>query len=274
MVLRLLLALALSIPALPSFAALADNMEGQWDINTRGRSDNDWYDHVNAVAESSTGSPSTTTGDGGYTGMVYDGSDDETDLTFPSGLSSTFANGAFTLAVRVVIDGSADFEFIFGAYASGSDRANILKNGDNYAEASVRNSSDGTDPAGSTDLSGTTEHVIVFRRTSTGTADFELWVDGSEVSSVSGSTTITSSTDMAIGGWGPNTDGFWELFEGEVYWAAVWDRSLSDAEIGELDDSENPFDSGGGGATIPVTLQQLHRAYGPQRSQQLGGLLQ
>ena len=30
----------------------------------------------------------------------------------------------------------------------------------------------------------------------------------------------------------------------------------------------------GGGATIPLTLQQLDKDYGPQRSQQLGGLLQ
>ena len=31
---------------------------------------------------------------------------------------------------------------------------------------------------------------------------------------------------------------------------------------------------GAGGATIPITLQQLDKAYGPQLSQQLGGLLQ
>lgn len=32
--------------------------------------------------------------------------------------------------------------------------------------------------------------------------------------------------------------------------------------------------SGGGSTTIPITLQNLQRGYGPQRSQQLGGLMQ
>lgn len=35
-----------------------------------------------------------------------------------------------------------------------------------------------------------------------------------------------------------------------------------------------PSAGGGGGATIPITLQNLQKGYGPQRSQQLGGLMQ
>ena len=220
-----------------------DDLQGQWDVNTRGRSDDTAYDHVNGLVATNDGTVTTRTGDDSQEGLVYNGSTaNRTSLQFPTALSSTFANGDFTMAVRAERDVNVN-GILFAFANSGASNMRlwigIISNNDTFARAYDNNSNSQDLTEGTGTVAGT-EHVIVLTRSGD---DFELWRDGS---SVAGPTTAAAVDNVTADAceWGVERRGVANYsfpLDGAVYWSAVWDRTLSTAEIQALDDEANPF---------------------------------
>ncbi len=239
---------------------IGDNLIGQWDVNTRGRSDDDFYDHVNAQVETSRNGPGTETGDGNQTGLSYNGTNQDTPLTVPSAIDpDTFYNTAFTIAVRARFPapGASGFRSVFGGFSStvGSRRVAISRGSDGTADFAFVGGGNVFMGAVPPDLRDGDEHVIVVRRnTPSGPPYFEMFVDGSaNATSGLNPAGATATNELVIASRGSNTDTFLGFFDGGVFWAAVWDRALTNAEITtELQAQPNPFLPAGPALSAPT----------------------
>jgi len=212
----------------------------QADVNTRGRTDDTFYDHVNDAVMSATGSP-TVAGSGNDQYLTFNGSSQYVQTSMPASLSATFADSQYTISARVKSTGAiAAYSHIFGFNnATDSRRVNILfDNTAGYALAGFDTPS-GTDVFlnSTTQIDDTNFHVVTMRADGT---DLSLWVDGTEVDTDTTTRgTMGTLNELCIarrGGTGDN----WHL-AGSVQWVAVWESALTDAQIGELDDLSNPF---------------------------------
>jgi len=238
--LALLLPFLLALPG-PVCAAIP-TPDAQWDVNTRGRSDDDFYEHINGTAETTSGTPSVNT-DSTYDGINFSGDDVTTISSLPTGIATGFGDSDYTLAVRVKLTTAnlTNYQQIFGAYDStaGSNRLHVLTqtNTNNVLGAQA---TDGTDVYlnSSFDLDDSAEHVLVIRRNAT---DLSLWVDGTEVTTDTTTPGTATWTGFTIGGPWSGADSYIINLEGVVYWAAVWESALSDSQVQELDDDDNPW---------------------------------
>lgn len=242
------------IPVMAS--AAIPTPSAQWDVNVDGRTDDDLYERVNGTVESSTGAPAVDTA-GTYDSLDYNGTNEYTNITtFPAGLSSTFVDSDYTIAVRFKIGNASptDFESIFGVFKSGdgNDRIHIVLN---TSTGAILGAHAGGTGGSSIFLSSgqtrtTSQEVVVVQRCDA--TDCSLWVDGTEYDTDSSTRPTMGAYDIV--GFAARLDGDlgsqpW-YYEGHIYWAAVWEEALSDSEIQELDDAENPFVSSAPTATI------------------------
>ncbi len=214
--------------------------KSQLDVNTRGRSDNTFYDHITSTVLSATASP-TVGGSGSEQFLTFNGTTQYVQASMPTGLSSTFADGDYTIAAKIKTTGAISANtWVFGFNnAADSRRVNIGLSSASGAPLHGFDTVSGTDCfiTGSSDADDTNWHVIVNRRVGT---TFSCWLDGTKI----GESTVAVGTmgtldEYCIARRGGSTDN-WH-FPGSVMWAAVWDNDLSDSEIGELDDVANPF---------------------------------
>ncbi len=219
---------------------LNTNLKGQWDVNTRGRTDNSFREWVNGVTEILSGGTSLDTS-GAYDGINFNGTTGYCRAALPAGLSTTFADVDYTIAVRCKLDTTnPTWQAIFGAFASASNaiRVGLLTedaNGDGLGGHVSAGASVYLD--GATQIDDGAEHVLVQRRVGN---VFSLWVDGIKINEQ----TVAAGTIGALNriSFGINDDATPEWpFDGTDKWAAIWDDDKSDADIGLLDNSENPF---------------------------------
>lgn len=236
----------LLLAAVPAWGAISDDLKAQWDVNTRTRTDNDFYEHVNGVVAASTGTP-TVVSDGTEDALNYDGSTEYTEIsTWPTGLSTTFADSDYTIAARVKLDNvnRAAFESIFGAFENGNNGLRVHLVSETGTGQGLGAHSDGgagadvfLDGGVSGEIDDGAFHVIAQRRSGN---VFTLWVDGVQVAT----DTVAAGTVGVLDriGFAGRTDGAvdWPL-DGSITWGAVWDVAKSDADIQALDDATNPF---------------------------------
>lgn len=225
--------------------AITDNLAAQWDVNTRGRSDDDFYDHVNGTVEASTGGTVAAADDGAEDSYHYNGSTEWTEIaTWPVGLATNFIDSDYTLAARFKMDtvNPSVFQSVFGAFKNGASGLRIhlaTETANGQAIGAHVDGGPGTDVYldTPTDADDGAYHVLVQRRSGN---EFSLWLDGVELDTQS----VVAGTVGALDRFGiaARTDGApdW-LFDGRVTWAAVWDAAVADADIQALDDQTNPF---------------------------------
>ena len=220
--------------------SVSNTLKAQWDVNTRGRTDNTFREWVNGVTETLSGGTSLDTS-GTYDGINFNGTTGYCRAAIPVGLSATFADSDYTMAARLKLDTiNPSWQGVFGAFASASNaiRVGILTedaNGDGLGAHASAGTSVYLD--GATQVDDAAEHVIVQKRVGN---VFSLWIDGTKINEQ----TVAASTIGALNriSFGVNDDATPEwYFDGTVKWAAIWSGGLLDAEIAALDDTENPF---------------------------------
>ena len=218
---------------------LTSGLQGQWDINTRGRTDNDFYEHINGTVESSTGTTLDTSR--GYAAMSYD-TNDYTISSFPASLAANFADNNFTIAVRFQQDDTAGGtqSLVFAADASdtGTRTGTYLDTSADRPYAQKVGA--GTDLYfGDLTGVGTAEQVLVFRRE--GPTNHDLWLDDTEVETNTSTTPGNHGSvyDQIVFGKYGALNTFY--LQGDIIWVGIWDRALTDAEIQLLNDDTNPF---------------------------------
>ena len=227
-----------------SVSNINTNLRGQWDVNANGRTDNDFYENINGTVESSTLATLDTAR--GYGAMSYNGNGYYTQINgLPTGLSSSFADSNFTIAVRYQDDntagGTTSLAFVADASNAAARVGMYLDTGNGTPSAQIVDGDVGQDLYINdfTNQNSTTENVLTFRRE--GATNHDLWFNNSQVKT---NTTTTPAQPGAIwdtvvfGKGGMNNT--WYL-EGDIVWVAIWDRALTDEEIQELDDTHNPW---------------------------------
>lgn len=217
-------------------------LRGQWDVNTRGRSDNAFREWVNGVTETLSGGTSLDTSND-YDGINFNGTTGYCRCAIPAGLSTTFADSAYTMAARVKLDTvNPTWTSFFGAYASASAgiRIHLLSeagNGDalggHVPTSGTAVYLDGT----TTEIDNGAEHVLVQRKDGN---VYSLWVNGTKIDEQTVAAATIGALDRITFGVSDKSAQEWWL-DGTVKWAAIWDEARTDAQIGALDDSQNPF---------------------------------
>lgn len=233
----------------PFLLDITRGLKGQWDVNTRGRSDNMLYDHVNSNLETATNGSTLVAGGLERDGVNFNGSSQYVARNpLPTNISGSITNDEFTMAVRVKPDNPppAGFCHVFALLDGGNgNRADILLHGWSgryYASNAIGTTTSCYMDSGNDDAIAnfTAPDVVIFRRMGN---HYELWKDGQCISvrDVDIGTAPTfnrlSFAARADGDIGSNA---W-YYDGTIYWAAIWDRAVTDAEIQFLTTYENPF---------------------------------
>ena len=222
--------------------AITDDLRILYDINTEGRSDDAPWDDIASVLGSNNNSPTTYTGDGGYTGLSYVAASSMSSQ-FNSGSDYTFpdpgGDGLWTIAARFRSAMTGTGTFASFGYTVDSGTVILIQLQTTNARMFVRNDADTTAQifSGST-YNDDVEHVCCV--TYNGTT-YSMTVDGGDTQTVGGTSHAFTIDEGAIGATITGAAAFSEFFDGEVFWAAAWSRVLSGAEIDELDATPNPF---------------------------------
>lgn len=220
---------------------IRDNLVFQADVNTRGRSDNNFYDHVTKTLMTATGSPTVDTGQE-VNGLTFNGSTQYCSVALPGAISSTICDSNFTIAVRFRLDSLDTLQtkkvFVLGQ-ATSTKRADIGV--DSTADDLIVGAFDapsGTDEFESGTAATTSAHVVVWRRSGN---NFTLWIDGTKTNDVTTAVGTMSTIDQInIARRGGSAASQWYL-PGTVWWVAIYNAAIADADIAKLDDRVNPF---------------------------------
>ncbi len=223
--------------------AITDNLKWQIDVNSRDRADNEFYNHVAGALMTKNSSPAVNT-DQLFGAMDLDGVDDYFTQSFPAGLSATFLDSDFTIAVRFLLDtpDSLVIKKMLGIGNSGSTARcdiGITDTTDDYIAGGFDTPS-GTDEfeTSTVNAGDGKAHVAVWRRSGN---NFTLWIDGVKTIDVTTAVgTMGSMNQINVGRRGGTAANQW-YFPGKIYWAAIWDNDISDGDLATLHTSINPF---------------------------------
>jgi hypothetical protein len=221
----------------------------QWDVNEQGRTgDSCFYEQINGTLETCSGTTAVDSA-GAIDGIDFTGAGYVLTNWGASGLSSTDTDSNFTIAIRLKQDTpvpATNVEWWAGYHDASSGnpgvRVGVNTTDDEDTKASWTDGTNSNFLNPSPDaLQDGSESVVVFRRVGT---ELSLWKDGTEV--VVNTYTLGNIVHEAfeIGAQNTTNSATWH-FNGTMYWVAVWTTDLTDAQIGELDDTTNPFASTG-----------------------------
>ena len=234
--------------AVPDELSFLVGLKGQWDVNTRGRTDNDFYEWVDGTVETTVNGTVVAEDDYGHDYMSFNGSSSymiTNSLT--KLLKSDFVDRPFTMAVRFKTDHTAaDNQMLFGFYdqsAAAADTSLYIdyNGGNEYPSVRIDDGLGGQDLFINefTNLVAGEEHLWLFRRDEAG--DFHVYTDGAWTKSDTSTVPalIGERLDrIAMGREGVNTN---QYFAGDILWAAVWDRAITYSEQKRLYEQQNPF---------------------------------
>lgn len=228
---------------LPGAAFSFPTPDTWWSVNGNGRSDDDFYEHVNGTAETSTGTTSVDTA-GSRDGLDYGGTtSDYTDLTETDiAPNALVAGGDWTIAVRFktgAVSAVAQLFSLTNALSGHRAGLELHSNGDIRMQLV-----DGTN----TIISGNTtvteaddgaEHVAVMTYDQSA-GEIELFYEDALMRTRT-ITAVTTDFDTARLAARLNSSSTLEPFGGTIIWAATWNSELTLSEIQELDDSADPY---------------------------------
>lgn len=222
--------------------SILNNLKGQWDVNTRGRTDNTFREWINGVNSTLSGTTSLDTS-GNFDGINFNGSTGYARHSLPAGLSSTFADSDYTIAARVKLDTvNPGWMNFVGAYNSPDSQTRVeigseSGTGDVIATHTNQAVSSPVFMGSSSQLDDGNDHVVVLRRSGN---VFSLWADGVKVDEQTVTAGTVGTLDRITFGRQDNSNPQ-SYFDGTVRWAAIWDNDLTDQEIAHLHATENPF---------------------------------
>lgn len=221
--------------------ALTDNLKWQIDVNTRGRTDDEFYDHVTGALLTKSSAPTVDTSQL-FGAMDLDGTDDHFTQSFPAGLSATFLDSDFTIAVRFLVDPdvAAIKKPLLIGNSAGTQRCDIGVGDTNDLIGGAFDTPSGTDEfeTSAVDAGDGKAHVVVWRRSGN---NFTLWIDGVKTNDVTTAVgTMGTMNQINVGRRGGTSGTQWH-FPGLIFWAAIWSDDISDGDLATLHTSINPF---------------------------------
>ena len=212
----------------------------QLDVNTRGRVDDAPYEHVNgALGVNQNGATVGSPGDGGQEPMGYSGLANQ-HSTIPASNLWSGGDGAFCCrwsTVQTLNNGSPIGRASALGSASTSFRINHQGNQGLFACGVFNDAAGSILPAGGAGLNDGVEHVSILNREGD---TWTLYVDNVQVDQIVSA--LGTSFTFDNHSWGAVvTSGVIQLFQGDVFWSAEYDRALPTDDRAALQAVPNPF---------------------------------
>ncbi|MGB5662006.1 Ig-like domain-containing protein, partial [Eudoraea sp.] len=226
-------------------AATLTTPVAQWDVNTRGRTDDAFYDHVadDGTPETGINNP-VLDSTGQLDGLNFNGSNQWVDIPWPANIPADFVDNDFTMAVRAKLEDLSVFHTIFTAaeVAVLNKRLELIQLTSDPGAANVNNGAgivnniDGVTP-----ITVNQEFVLALRRNGN---QATLWLNGVQDQGLTLGLNVLGALDRISLARRYSSSGGLGHFDGTIYWAAIWAGALTNQEMADMAATANPFFEG------------------------------